>query len=543
MNHFYERSQFSKFQSNTTYHQLLQMTDDEFTDWARTLRKEVTEQWDVFGTPPVIGRNEDGIITKFKKLKSNPADYWEKDLSGDDLSLGIIKNFNKDASVVNQFFPTMLKTKISTGKSADGGLSIYDHFSEPDLEEKFVRIMKRAVKRDSMYSWSRSIVDKKDENPFWNGQGAIDFIKDAHNGKVFNGRWKGFDIWISKVKTRTIDNYGTFNQEYIGSKNLYLTSEQVQKLKDDGYLNKTQLSNIDRIESSHTSEAGTTTDYVYQIRWYEKEVGIFPKIIQVFRLSCGQPAVNFPALTAKWIYENYTSHIDTDEPLHIYDSSAGWGGRIIGAMSSRKKTHYIGTDPNPDNFIDELGITRYEYVANFYNKNCVDDFSDKLTSFFDVKSQSNTFEIFQDGSELIQNNPEFQKYKGKLDISFTSPPYFNREQYSQDEKQSFRAYGEYEDWRDNFLKPTLTTIYEYLKNDRYILWNIADIKIGESTYYPLEQDSIDILEELGCEYKGRLKMLMTRMVGLDPSKSGIKNAVEYDGKSYKFEPIFVFHKK
>jgi hypothetical protein len=519
------------------------MTDDEFTDWARTLRKEVTEQWDVFGTPPVIGRNEDGIITKFKKLKSNPADYWEKDLSGDDLSLGIIKNFNKDASVVNQFFPTMLKTKISTGKSADGGLSIYDHFSDSDLEEKFVRIMKRAVKRDSMYSWSRSIVDKKDENPFWNGQGAIDFIKDAHNGKVFNGRWNGFDIWISKVKTRTIDNYGTFNQEYIGSKNLYLTSEQVQKLKDDGYLNKIQLSNIDRIESSHTSEAGTTTDYVYQIRWYEKEVGIFPKIIQVFRLSCGQPAVNFPALTAKWIYENYTSHIDTDEPLHIYDSSAGWGGRIIGAMSSRKKTHYIGTDPNPDNFIDELGITRYEYVANFYNKNCVDDFSDKLTSFFDVKSQSNTFEIFQDGSELIQNNPEFQKYKGKLDISFTSPPYFNREQYSQDEKQSFRAYGEYEDWRDNFLKPTLTTIYEYLKNDRYILWNIADIKIGESTYYPLEQDSIDILEELGCEYKGRLKMLMTRMVGLDPSKSGIKNAVEYDGKSYKFEPIFVFHKK
>ncbi len=543
MNHFYERSQFSKFQSNTTYHQLLEMTDDEFSDWARTLRKEVTEQWDVFGTPPVIGRNEDGIITKFKKLKSNPADYWEKDLSGDELSLGIIKNFNKDASVVNQFFPTMLKTKISTGKSADGGLSIYDHFSDTSMEEKFVRIMRRAVKRDSMYSWSRSVVDKRDENPFWNGQGAIDFIKDVHNGKVFIGKYSDLGIWISKVNTRTLENYGTFNQEYIGTKNLYLKSEQVQKLKDDGYLSDTQLSNIDEIVDSWTSEAGTTQHYAYQIRWYEKDSGIFPKILQVFRLSCGQPAVNFPALTAKWIYENYTSHIDTDEPLHIYDSSAGWGGRIIGAMSSRKKTHYIGTDPNPDNFIDELGITRYEYVANFYNKNCVDDYSDKLTSFFDVKPQSNTFEVFQDGSELIQNNPEFQKYKGKLDISFTSPPYFNREQYSQDEKQSFKAYGEYEDWRDNFLKPTLTTIYEYMKNDRYILWNIADIKIGESTYYPLEQDSIDILEELGCEYKGRLKMLMTRMVGLDPSKSGIKNAVEYDGKSYKFEPIFVFHKK
>ena len=541
--HFYERSKFSEFKSNTTYHQLLEMTDGEFVEWARLLRKEVTEQWDERGTPPVIGRDEDGIITKFNKLKSNPAKYWEKDLSGDKESLGIIKNFNKDASVVNQFFPTMLKTKISSGKSAEGGLSIYDHFSDPTMEDKFVHIMKRAVKRDSMYSWSRSIVDKKDENPFWNGQGAIDFIKDVHDGKVFNGKYSNLAIWISKVNTRTIENYGTFNQSYIGNKNLYLKSEQVQKLKDDGFLSDTQLSNIDEIVDSWTSEAGTTQTYTYQIRWYEKESGIFPKILQVFRLSCGQPAVNFPALTAKWLYENYTNHINQEEPFVVYDSSSGWGGRIIGAMSSRKKIHYVGTDPNPDNFLDEEGISRYQYVADFYNNNCVDNYSDKLTSFFDVKPQGNTYELFQDGSELISNNPNFQKYKGKLDFSFTSPPYFNREQYSQDETQSFKAYGEYEDWRDNFLKPTLKTIYEYLKKDRYIVWNIADIKIGESTYYPLEQDSIDILKELGCEYKGKLKMLMTRMVGLDPSKSGIKNAVEYDGKVYKFEPMFVFHKK
>ena len=125
---------------------------------------------------------------------------------------------------------------------------------------------------------------------------------------------------------------------------------------------------------------------------------------------------------------------------------------------------------------------------------------------------------------------------------FTSPPYFNREQYSQDENQSFKAYSEYDDWRDNFLEPTLTTAYNYLKEDRYILWNIADIKIGSSTYFPLEQDSIDILTKLGCEYKGKLKMLMTRMVGLDPSKTGIKNAVQHNGKAYKFEPIFVFYK-
>jgi hypothetical protein len=303
-----------------------------------------------------------------------------------------------------------------------------------------------------------------------------------------------------------------------------------------------QLSNIKTIEPSTTLKDGTVKKFFYLIRWYDKTIGIFPKILQVFRLSCGQPAVNFPALTAKWLYEHYTSHIEQPEPLHIYDSSSGWGGRILGAMSSRKKTHYIGTDPNPDNFIPELGISRYEYVADFYNKNCVDDYSETFGKFFDVQKQSNTYELFQDGSELIQHNPKFQKYAGKLDLAFTSPPYFNREQYSQDENQSFKAYGEYEDWRQNFLRPTLTTIYDYLKNDRYILWNIADIKIGKDTYYALEQDSIDILTGLGCEYKGRLKMLMTRMVGLDPSKTGIKNAVKHDGKAYKFEPIFVFYK-
>ena len=34
-------------------------------------------------------------------------------------------------------------------------------------------------------------------------------------------------------------------------------------------------------------------------------------------------------------------------------------------MSSRKKVHYVGTDPKPDNFLDDLGISRYEYVSSF----------------------------------------------------------------------------------------------------------------------------------------------------------------------------------
>ncbi len=534
---FYERSRFSEFKSNTTYHKLLQMSADEFTKWARLLRSEVTEQWDVHGTPPVIGKDEDGLITKFKKLKGNPCDYLIEDNTGDEESLGIIKNFNKDASGVNQFFPTMLKTKISIGKSADNGLSIYDHFGDPEMEEKFVHIMRRAVKRDSMYSWSRSIVTKKDENPFWNGESGKEFIKNVHDGKVCIGKYKDVGFVLARVKESTVGNYGTMNEEYKGHGNVYLTAEDVQECKDNGWLTDTMLSNIEEIISEETSKSGKVTKFLYLIRHYDKTVGIFPKILQVFRLACGQPAVNFPPLTAKLLYEKFTDHIDNqDQRFHIYDPSSGWGGRILGAMSSRKKIHYVGTDPNPDNF------GRYEAVADFYNSNCVDDFSETFTQFFEVEKQSNTYDVYREGSELIGNNSKFKSYKGNLDLVFTSPPYFNREQYSQDENQSFKAYSQYEDWVDNFLRPTLTTAYDYLKNDRYILWNIASIKIGANTYYDLEGDSRKILEELGCEYKGKLKMLMTRMIGLDPSKTGILNSVQHDNNVYKYEPIFVYYK-
>ena len=70
---------------------------------------------------------------------------------------GVIRNFNKLASGVNQFFPTMLKTKISSGVSSEGATSIYDHFKEDDLRDKFKKAMLRGLFRDSMYSFGKKI--------------------------------------------------------------------------------------------------------------------------------------------------------------------------------------------------------------------------------------------------------------------------------------------------------------------------------------------------------------------------------------------------
>jgi hypothetical protein len=384
----------------------------------------------------------------------------------------VIKNYNKHASGVNQFFPTMLKTRVQNG-------SIYDWFTD-EYKDKFQKVIKRILKRDSMYNWSKCVLDGEEipENFF--------IVQHKHNQVE------------SEYKT--------------------LSVEEVEKL-----------------DVKHRTNLPKKLDgdtYKFLVRDFKLRQKLFPAGIQAFRLGLGQPAVNFPPLTARYLYEKYTEHISQDV-LNVYDPSAGWGGRILGAMSSLKRIHYIGTDPNTDNYIDELGKSRYEYVADFFNNEVLE-----TNPFWE--EDKNTYHLFQDGSEFIGNNPDFQTYKGTLDLVFTSPPYFDREQYSEDEEQSYKLYPKYDSWRDGFLKPTLVNAYESLREDRYLLWNIADIKIGKDKYHPLEQDSIDVIESLGGLYQGKLKMLMTSMVGVDQSK--VKNSVKLNGIYLKYEPIFIFYK-
>ena len=475
--YYYERSNLLESDINIYFEELLYMNDKETSKWIKNLRSFILSEWDDKGIPPTIGQNTDKILTNFGKLRDYPVEDFL--VSDDDGNEDVIRNYNKQATSINQFFPTMLKTRV-------GKASIYDWFTD-EFQDRFEKVIRRILKRDSMYNWSKCIL-KDDEIP-------EHFFIVQHKKATNTGRYKT------------------------------LSAEEVYKLDDK---HKTNLpKELD----------GEVNDFF--VRTFELEQRIFPAGIQAFRLGLGQPAVNFPPLTARYLYERYTDHINIDEledkQLNIYDPSSGWGGRILGAMSSKKQIHYVGTDPNTDNFIDEVGISRYEYVANFYNNEVLGG-----NDFWDTEHK-NTFHYFQMGSEHIGDHPDFQQYKGKLDMVFTSPPYFDREQYSEDEEQSYKSYPQYDDWRDNFLKPTLTNAYESLRNDRYLLWNIADIKIGTNKFHPLEQDSIDILLSLGADYQGKLKMLMTSMVGVNQSK--VKNAVKVNGKYLKYEPIFVFYKK
>ena len=152
---FYEKSDITNPKNiiNIKYGELLQKSSDEVDTWIDELRDYVITNWDK-GQPPVIGQNEEDIIKKWNKLHEvNVNDFYTK-------KTGVIRNFNKLASGVNQFFPTMLKTKISTGVSSDNAHSIYDMFSEDNLRDKFSKAMKRGLYKDSMYSFGKTLKRK-----------------------------------------------------------------------------------------------------------------------------------------------------------------------------------------------------------------------------------------------------------------------------------------------------------------------------------------------------------------------------------------------
>ena len=146
-------------------------------------------------------------------------------------------------------------------------------------------------------------------------------------------------------------------------------------------------------------------DKVYAIRIYKQGRKVFPAGFKSFRIGYIQPAVNFPPMTAKYLYERFTEHIKDQERIVIYDPSSGWGGRILGAMGVRddRRIHYVGTDPNPDNFLDGGTYSKYESLADFYNT--------KTYRGNPLFSETNTIHQFQEGSEEIGKHQDFQQYR------------------------------------------------------------------------------------------------------------------------------------
>ena len=121
------------------------------------------------------------------------------------------------------------------------------------------------------------------------------------------------------------------------------------------------------------------------------------------------------------------------------------------------------------------------------------------------------------------------KLSNKCNFAFTSPPYFRKEHYSEDETQSWKRYGKAEEWRDGFLFPMMRLQYAALKKGSFAVVNIADVLIG-STVHPLCKWTIEAARDAGFEEVERLEFPMSRRFGSN-QEEGIA-----------VEPVFVFKK-
>ena len=203
------------------------------------------------------------------------------------------------------------------------------------------------------------------------------------------------------------------------------------------------------------------------------------------RYTGTQCVSNFRPTSAAALYHRFAKPNDV-----VWDMSMGYGGRILGAILA--DVNYIGTDPATPTY---NGLTQIK-----------NDFA-----------RSNRFyNLHKLGSEV------FQPEKESLDFAFTSPPYFNWEQYSEDEEQSFKQFNSNEQWNNGFLKKTIENVYYGLKKDKVMGLNVANIK----SHKTFEDDTVEIAKSVGFKY------IDTYKLQLSSQESGAK-----------YEPVFIFKKE
>ena len=213
---------------------------------------------------------------------------------------------------------------------------------------------------------------------------------------------------------------------------------------------------------------------------------------KTLRIMTGSQGVsNFRPTAAHAIYTKFLPEGGT-----TWDMSAGYGGRLLGAIKSH--INYIATEP----------ATKTVEGLN----QIIEDHGIVMNIFRTIPHM----EIIQKGSG------DFLPDKESLDLCFTSPPYFNTEKYSEEETQSYIKFPEWWQWLDGFLRKTIQNCRYGLKQNKFMLINIANVK----SFKNLENVTVKIAEQEGFKLEDTYRLSLSKITG----------------NGFKYEPIFAFRK-
>ena len=132
----------------------------------------------------------------------------------------------------------------------------------------------------------------------------------------------------------------------------------------------------------------------------------------------------------------------------LFDPCIGWGGRMLGTLST--DWNYIGCDPNKETY--QNSIEMLNFLQNYVDTS-------------NVKLYNIPVETF-----------DFSSISKKVDIVLTSPPYFNLEIYNDDTTQSYNKHNTYEEWKNHWLIPLIENCLSILKDDGISSWNVMNFR-------------------------------------------------------------------
>lgn len=225
------------------------------------------------------------------------------------------------------------------------------------------------------------------------------------------------------------------------------------------------------------------------------------KILRTF--SSTQSVSNFRPTAAASVYHRLLP----DEGGVVWDMSAGFGGRLLGALACDRVDRYIGTDPST--------------VAMDGLREMADELAPMAQS---LGRRTLEVELHKTGSEV------FVPDRSSLDLAFTSPPFGpGHEMYSDELTQSYKKFPTQHEWLHGFIGATLRNCAHGLKRNGILAINIASV----AAYPNLARVFLRYAEDNGWRLVETLQLQLSKMVGL-----------KHIGKSaFKSEPIFVFSKK
>lgn len=208
-------------------------------------------------------------------------------------------------------------------------------------------------------------------------------------------------------------------------------------------------------------------------------------IRRILRTYPGAASVsNYRPMIAKAIMATYSSAGDT-----VVDFSAGYGGRLLGAIASRR--NYVGIEPNRAQVRGFLRMSRAICREGFETPTLTLLLGTAETRFSEVSSSS-------------------------AGLVYSSPPFFDWEHYSKSKQQSFRRYPTYQIWLDRFLKPAIAESFRSLRRKGYLALNATN-----GNRLPIREDVEEIARHVGFKaLYAQHEMVFPKVPYLHPRGTG-----------------------